>query len=40
MALRGAGQNRYYSVTPMHSAKANAFIEQEFIYDRITDEPW
>ena len=23
----------------MHSAKANAFIEQEFIHDRITDEP-
>jgi hypothetical protein len=22
----------------MHSAKANAFIEQEFIHDRITDE--
>ncbi|WP_224106100.1 hypothetical protein [Vreelandella aquamarina] len=38
VALRGAEQNRYYSVTPMHSAKANAFIEQEFIYDRITDE--
>ncbi|RUR37392.1 hypothetical protein ELY40_02640 [Vreelandella populi] len=40
LALRGAGQNRYYSVTPMHSAKANAFIEQEFIYDRITDKLW
>lgn len=40
MALRGAGQNRYYNVTPMHSAKANAVIEQEFIYDRITDQPW
>jgi hypothetical protein len=39
IALRGAKQNRYYNVTPMHSAKANAFIEQEFIYDRITDEP-
>lgn len=39
MALRGAGQNSYYNVTPMHSAKANAFIEQEFTYDRITDEP-
>ncbi|WP_249976740.1 hypothetical protein [Vreelandella olivaria] len=37
IALRGAEQNRYYNVTPMHSAKANAFIEQEFIYDRITD---
>ena len=37
MTLRGAGQNRYYNVTPMHSA--NAFIEQEFINDRITDEP-
>lgn len=39
LALRGAEQNRYYNVTPMHSAKANAFIEQEFIYDRITDQP-
>jgi hypothetical protein len=38
LALRGAEQNRYYNVTPMHSAKANAFIEQEFIHDRITDE--
>ncbi len=39
MGLRGAGQNSYYNVTPMHSAKANVFIEQEFINDRITDEP-
>ncbi|HCR97782.1 hypothetical protein CZ787_17565 [Halomonas citrativorans] len=39
LALRGAKQNRYYSVTPMHSAKANVFIEQEFIHDRITDKP-
>jgi hypothetical protein len=38
LALRGAEQNRYYNVTLMHSAKANAFIEQEFIHDRITDE--
>ncbi|RCV93341.1 hypothetical protein DU506_03235 [Vreelandella rituensis] len=38
--LRGSRQNRYYNVTPLHSAKANAFIEQEFIDDRTTDQLW